>query len=420
MTAVGLSALLAFSAASCYVPAETDSSDTASVTSQETTSTAGFTEVTDFQNFNGYGERGDAIMDYFKEAFWKTDDRMKSEQAKSDSVTLWGYASYMEACGERMALHPDDQEVREEYIKALENVEHYRTVWRTDDLQVYQCVPVESQAECFFDDDVWVVLEFIHAYTLLGDQKWLDNAKGTIEFCYSGWDEELDGGVYWKEDDIGTDEACKNTCINAPLALASAELYKITREQKYLDWAIKLYDWTKAKLMDPEDYLMWDNINVATGNINRTTFTYNTGNMIASAAMLYELTQDSSYLEDAKKMAEAAYTTFGGEIEKDTPAESYYATGENSPWFQSSLLKGYIKLYEVDPSEVKYVKSFLTALAHACSKNKDFRGFLNTDWKERSETGVITNPDLLNQSGNARVLLMLQNWKNAHGDALTQ
>lgn len=94
---MGLSALLAFSAASCYMPAETDSSDTASVTSQETTSTAGFTEVTDFQNFNGYGERGDAIMDYFKEAFWKTDDRMKSEQAKSDSVTLWGYASYMEA-----------------------------------------------------------------------------------------------------------------------------------------------------------------------------------------------------------------------------------------------------------------------------------------------------------------------------------
>ena len=159
---------------------------------------------------------------------------------------------------------------------------------------------------------------------------------------------------------------------------------------------------------------------VDSGDINKNKFTYNTGNMIGSAAMLYELTGKDAYLADAKAMAEAAYTNFGKEYEKATPEQSYYITGEGNPWFQSSLLKGYIKLYEVDSSEPKYVKSYLTALAHACAMNKDFRGFLNPEWKKTSETGVITNPDLLNQSGNARVLLMLQNWKNAHGDALSK
>ena len=359
-------------------------------------------------------------MKYFKSSFWKLDDRMKSEQSKDDSVTLWGYASYMEACGEWLALRPDDETVKEEYLKALENVEHYRATWRTDGLQVYQCVPVSSPAECFYDDDVWVVLEFIHAYNLLGDEKWLNNAKGTIEFCYSGWDDKQGGGVYWKEDDVGTDDACKNTCINAPLALASAELYKATKDQKYLDWAIKLYDWTKKTLMDPKSNLMWDHIMVNSGDINKNRLTYNTGNMIGSAAVLYSITGKEDYLTDARTMAEAAYGFFGGEITRDDPAQSYYATGENNPWFQSSLLKGYIKLYEVDSSEQKYVRSFLTALAHACSVNKDFRGFLDPEWKRRTEAGVITNPDLLNQSGNARVLLMLQNWKNAHADGQAQ
>lgn len=376
--------------------------------------------ITDFQNFNGYGDRADSIMKYFADSYWKLDDRLKGEQAKEDAVTLWGYASYMEACGERLALHPDDPKVKEEYIKTLENVEFYRAQWRVDGLQVYQCVPVTSKAECFYDDDVWVVLEFIHAYNLLGDQKWLENAKGTIEFCYSGWDDKQGGGVYWKEDDVGTKDACKNTCINAPLALASAELYKVTKDQKYLDWSVKLYDWTKKTLQDPDTLLMWDHIMVDSGDINKNKFTYNTGNMIGSAAMLYELTGKDAYLADAKAMAEAAYTNFGKEYEKATPEQSYYITGEGNPWFQSSLLKGYIKLYEVDSSEPKYVKSYLTALAHACAMNKDFRGFLNPEWKKTSETGVITNPDLLNQSGNARVLLMLQNWKNAHGDALSK
>ncbi len=408
-------------AAGCGADTGTESSSSASAgTSTSTVSSVADVVITDFQNFNGYGDRADAIMEYFSESFWKMDGRMKGEQAKDDDVTLWGYASYMEACGEWLALHPDDAEVKAEYIKVLENVEYYRTVWRTDDLQVYQCVPVESKAECFFDDDVWVVLEFIHAYQLLGEQKWLDNAKGTIEFCYSGWDDKQGGGVYWKEDDVGTENASKNTCINAPLALASAELYEITQDQQYLDWAIRLYDWTKATLMDPKDSLMWDNIMVDSGAVTRTKWTYNTGNMIASAAMLYKITGEEAYLTDAKSMAEAAYNHFGEEDVNATPAESYYIAGETNPWFQSSLLKGYIKLYEVDSSNVTYVKSFLTALAYACSMNKDFRGFLDSDWKTRDEVGVITNPDLLNQSGNARVLLMLQNWKNAHPDALGQ
>lgn len=356
-------------------------------------------------NFTGYGEHADTLMATLKDTFWMlTADKLKEGVNSTDPVTLWGYAAYMEAVGQQLTLHPDDAEVKEEYLKTLNSVEYYRANWRDDGLQVYQTWAGDSKAECYYDDDVWVVLEFINAYGLLDDSYWLSQAEGTAEFCYSGWDDQLGGGVYWKEDD----KSSKNTCINAPLALASCELYNATGNSYYLDWAKKLYDWTKDTLLDESDNTFWDNINV-NGTVDKAKYTYNTGNMIASAAALYRITGDNAYLTDAKNYAEGAYNYFGKLTTVDGLSDPLYVCDSNA-WFGGSLLKGYLALYQIDSSETKYVESYAQCLAYSCLISNDVRGYLVSGW---TQAGLTQNPSLLDQSGNARLLYLLQIWKNA-------
>ncbi len=394
-----LAVILTFSLTACGNLSEEAASQTPSASSDKFSSAV-------ITHFTGYGEQADTLMSTLKDSFWMLrTDKMVSQIGDKDPVTLWGYAAYMESAGLWYELHPEDAEIRAEYLKALQGVENYRTTWRTDGLQVYQCWAGEGKAECFYDDDVWVVLEFLHAYALLGDAHWLDQAKGTADFCYSGWDEKVGGGVYWKEDD----KASKNTCINAPLALASCELYQATGEQIYLDWAIRLYDWTKEKLLDPEDNTFWDNIGI-NGNVDKNKYTYNTGNMIGAAAALYEITGEAGYLSDAMAYAEGAYNRFGKLTEVDKADEPVYICDSNS-WFGGSLLKGYLKLAEVyADTDPKYVDSYAQCLAYCCLISNDNRGYILSGWVE---SGISHKPDLLNQAGNARLLLLLQLWRNA-------
>lgn len=401
-----LAVILALSLTACGNTSDADSS-----------TASGSDDIIDgavITNFTGYGEHADTLMRTLSDGFWMlTEDKMADSVKGTTPITLWGYCAYMEAAGLWFELNPQNEEIKAEYLKTLNSVEEYRTTWRDDDLQVYQCWAGKSKAECFYDDDIWVVLEFINAYNLLGDEHWLSQAKGTAEFCYSGWDDICGGGVYWKEDD----KASKNTCINAPLAWASCELYELTGEQYYLDWALKIYDWTKDTLLDTEDNTFWDNINIK-GNIDKAKYSYNTGNMIGAAAALYEITGDAAYFDDAAKYAEGAYARFGGKKTVERAENPVYICDSNS-WFGGSLLKGYLKLEEVSRTvdgtpevDGKYVEGYAECLAYACSIANDNRGYLISGW---TQSGLTQNPSLLDQSGNARLLFLLQMWKNAAG-----
>ena len=361
---------------------------------------AGVTITRDMiDNFGGYSTHANLLMDSMKEEFWMTwEDKMSETPGSTTPVTLWGYAAYMEAAGLRLEADPTDEAAKTEYLKALNSVEKYRAVWRTDDLQVYQCWADVTQAECFYDDDIWLVIEFLNAYELLSDSHWLEQAKGTAEFCYSGWDDKQGGGVYWREDD----KASKNTCSNAPLAWASALLYKATNEQKYLDWAEKIYDWTKTTLLDTSDYLYFDNINLE-GNVDKAKYTYNVGNMIGAGAELYGITNKAEYLEDAKKSAEGAYKVFGTAKPVPNMTEEIYVCESNS-WFGGSLLKGYMALGIADTeTDAKYVNSYRECLAYASIITVDPRGYMSVGW---ITSEMITKPSLLDQSGNARLLYL--------------
>ncbi len=143
----------------------------------------------------------------------------------------------------------------------------------------YDVLPAPKPKDRYYDDNAWMALALTETHELLGDKKYLDWAQGALKFALQG--EAKDGGIYWRE----VDRASRNTCSNAPTAAACLAIHKITRDEKLLDKAKDIYEWTLKNLRDPEDGLYWDSI-ANSGKVDRTKWTYNTALMIRAAVSL--------------------------------------------------------------------------------------------------------------------------------------
>ena len=64
----------------------------------------------------------------------------------------------------------------------------------------------------FYDDNVWLGIDFTDTYQLTQNKKYLDKATLIWDFIESGTDSVLGGGIYWCEQK----KESKNTCSNAP------------------------------------------------------------------------------------------------------------------------------------------------------------------------------------------------------------
>ena len=165
----------------------------------------------------------------------------------------------------------------------------------------------------FYDDNVWLGIDFCDIYEATGDKKYLAEAEMIWKFIESGTDDVLGGGIYWCEQK----KHSKNTCSNAPGTVYALKLYAATGDGRYLEQGKGLYAWTKEHLLDTGDGLYFDNVSLD-GNIGRAKFAYNSGQMVQAGALLYKATGDESYLKDAQRTAAACYDYF---FEEFTPAD---------------------------------------------------------------------------------------------------
>lgn len=346
-----------------------------------------------------YGGAGKRLLENIRKGFWNEDGYFAKEKLIGTAKAfLWPYGGYTEAVASHYMLFGGD-EAEKIYRDTLQGIIPYQAC-RDDGLLAYAAAHGGS-GDIYYDDNVWLAIIFHNAFYTLGEEKWLELSERITEFCYSGWDDKLGGGVYWQENN----KTSKNTCINAPLAKISAQLYKATGKQEYLDWARKLYSWTKETLIDKSDYIYNDNINLE-GKINTWKFAYNTGCMIGAAAHLYQITKDEAYLEDAKRSADSALNGGFGSWDDGT-----YRLKDKNPWFNSWLLDGYMALYEVYPKD-EYIFSFASAASYAAENAINNSGFVDKDWVSNEYPDEKVH--LLDQSGTARILFDIQLWMNKH------
>ena len=78
------------------------------------------------------------------------------------------------------------------------------------------------------------------------------------------------------------------------------QLYKITGNVGYLRFAEMAYQWVRSCLLQPSG-LYADHVN-RKGVVEPTLWSYNQGTMIGAGTLLYQITGDSSYLQQAEQI----------------------------------------------------------------------------------------------------------------------
>jgi len=132
------------------------------------------------------------------------------------------------------------------------------------------------------DDILWAVLAFARGGVDTGRTNFCNIAKANFDAVYArGWDTDLGGGLYWRD----SDKASKNACVNGPGACAAYLLYQIYGDASYLAKATNIYYWERSVLFNTNTGAIYDNIGT-NGVISTWASTYNQGTFLGAANFL--------------------------------------------------------------------------------------------------------------------------------------
>lgn len=283
---------------------------------------------------------------------------------------LWPYSGMMSGC---VALYKATG--NKKYKKILEKrilpgMEQY---WDNSRLPAcYQSYPTKyGQHGRYYDDNIWIALDYCDYYQLTHKPASLEKTVALYQYIYSGWSDEIGGGIFWCEQQ----KEAKHTCSNAPSTVLGVKLYRLTKDTKYLEKAKETYAWTKKHLCDPTDHLYWDNINLK-GKVSKEKYAYNSGQMIQAGVLLYEETGDEQYLHDAQQTAAGTDAFFRTKADKKDPTVKVH---KDMAWFNVILFRGLKALYKIDKNPA-YVNAMVENALHAWENYRDENGLLGRDW----------------------------------------
>lgn len=170
-----------------------------------------------------------------------------------------------------------------------------------------------------YDDMEWMAIAWLRVYESTNDKRYKEAALVLWEDIKTGWNDHMGGGIAWQKCQLDY----KNTPANAPAVILAARLYKRFGNEDDLSWAMKIYDWQKRALVDPESGFVWDGMNrLGDGNIDKDwAFTYCQGVFIGAAQELYRVTGDESFLRDADRTARASIEKLADPATKLLPEE---------------------------------------------------------------------------------------------------
>ncbi|MBO4812120.1 MAG: AGE family epimerase/isomerase [Prevotella sp.] len=148
----------------------------------------------------------------------------------------------------------------------------------------------------FYDDMEWMALALLRACDANANlnHQYLTQVKTLFNDIVKGWDDVDGGGIHWNKN-INGDGATKNACSNCPAMILAARLYQHTKDQQYLDWAIRIYEYMRDHCRFP-DGVMKD---TPQNDNHEVTFSYNQGTWVGGLLELYKITNEEHYRQTA-------------------------------------------------------------------------------------------------------------------------
>ena len=229
--------------------------------------------------------QADSAYDAWYNLYWnKSNNTFFKKDNQTGRIDFWRYAHDWETMMDRFELTRDPL-----YVKQMKDA--WTGFNRTNGMGL------DWKQNDYNDDIEWWIISATRAYMLTQDTAYLNTAKRNFDWVYSTqWDNALGGGIWWKNNEKGS----KNACSNGPGSYAAMNLYKITKDTAYLNKAKATFKWERGALFNANTGGVSDNMR-ANGSVGGGPLFYNQGTFFGTAFLLFQATGDSSYYKDAIK-----------------------------------------------------------------------------------------------------------------------
>lgn len=234
----------------------------------------------------------------------------------------------------------------------------------------YQAYPVKfEKADRYYDDNGLVGIDYMESYFNTKNPLYLQRAKEVFKFILSGWNNDAGGGVTWLE---GHNDQ-KPACTNGMATLTALKIYQGSKDKYYLDQGKRFYKWMYTTLRDSTTGIIVNDVKL-NAKQNRIFWTYNTGSLIEAAVILYKVTGDKQYLQQAKELAANSFKYYT-KVDHDKKLILHI----DLPWFVTVLFRGYEALYKID-GDYRYIAAIEHDLNYAWKNSRDKNNLITHSW----------------------------------------
>ncbi len=289
------------------------------------------------------------FMNTTKGTFWTTPQHSNEDtryiywqQAHAIDVVIYGY-----------------QRHKEDNITLATKYRQYMTRWYNNHGNNYSGGSTSFENP-FTDDMCWIGLSLMRLSEALGVATYSNTAKRLFDNAIITRGQEDERGFWLPWNNSGTGP---NACTESPACLLALKLYLKTNEEKYLDYAKKLYTF------------MINNIAKADGRVEDPPLTYTQGTFAEACRVLYHVTGETIYKTKAQLYINYAFTS-------DRCTSNGLLRDEGSSMDQSlfkAVLIPYAVNYVLDESMTlvsrRNLVSYLQTNANALWKNLDKEAF---------------------------------------------
>jgi len=172
-----------------------------------------------------------------------------------------------------------------------------------------------------WNDDVGRASEMLaRAYIVTGTTDFLTRAKYGFNLAYGrGWDTASNGGGIWEQQGAASPQKEALSTLNC--GYAAAVIYMGNNDQNYRSKAGSIYAWSRSHLFNTSTGQVYSGV-YPNGTTNMGSEVYNQGTWIDYARLLYKISGNSQYFNDAKAAVvytKANHTDSAGFIDSCAP-----------------------------------------------------------------------------------------------------
>ncbi|OGX82096.1 hypothetical protein BEN49_02785 [Hymenobacter coccineus] len=182
------------------------------------------------------------------------------------------------------------------------------------------------------DDLGWYSMAMVRGYQMTGTSKFLVAARNGFDEAFArGWDTRWNGGGIWEQqiEMVPSGEKInKEALSNNTLGIVACLIYQSNHDKWYLDQATQIYDWMRRTIYNTSTGQVYTGV-FQNGNIDYGEAVYNQGAFVDYANLLYQITGNTSYYDDAKRSIDyvknSPTLTTGGVISTDDGGHDTWA-----------------------------------------------------------------------------------------------